>query len=738
MPQSVSSGSRQVSAGAGGCVLRHFLSVLPNLRLKENMVKKGRLSVRQKQCLFLVFHILVVAYAVLFLHPFYGSNDEFSLAAIASGAYGAPTQYFIYIHSGFGWLLKAFYLLIPGVNWYTLVMYGMIFLSLSAVGCVWIRRTERTGAVLAVMLVLACTWPLYVEFQYTKTAAVVTAAGYVLLFCTPDGSRKASDKEGQQGYTAWQRTGILSIGILFLLLGSWIRFHAFGMITIMAFGLWLGRVPAVRRDRDLKRFLLRDCMPCMLAFGMVLGSILLENVLVYTPGSPEAHYREYDRARQQLLDYGVPEWDEYQAEYEALGLTRTDCINLKNWLIADYDRYTADTFRAIVEFRQDRPFQWEYLIDYLVILAEKPLFILGALITFLWLFPLSSWRKRREWAPVLYPYLALTGIYLYFISIYRVLPIVVTACLMGFLIFVWSAAGEEIGEIWNDRLEGKRGLAAGLAGVMLTVGICCRMLVAPVFQAPVQESEPSMAFRSLYDTISRDQKVYYVFDPFTNNGVELGYSIFEKLPKDYLTNIFTLGGWETESPQVVSNLEAYEQRSLLTSLYQSDRAVLISNTLMEHIMLHLQDIYDGIFITYSKVNQIGDFDLFALNYKMSGLKDSEEFTASLDRTYTAENERYDVFEATVNMTPEELEGKSVFLWMESVESGKRRMYQGTWQQQDEDGLYSMLYDSDLSDTDQVRFMVPKLSYPLDDRYEVRIVIREGDKGRKMITENNLY
>lgn len=434
----------------------------------------------------------------------------------------------------------------------------------------------------------------------------------------------------------------------------------------------------------------------------------------------------------------MPEWDEYQAEYEALGLTRTDCINLKNWLIADYDRYTADTFRAIVEFRQDRPFQWEYLIDYLVILAEKPLFILGALITFLWLFPLSSWRKRREWAPVLYPYLALTGIYLYFISIYRVLPIVVTACLMGFLIFVWSAAGEEIGEIWNDRLEGKRGLAAGLAGVMLTVGICCRMLVAPVFQAPVQESEPSMAFRSLYDTISRDQKVYYVFDPFTNNGVELGYSIFEKLPKDYLTNIFTLGGWETESPQVVSNLEAYEQRSLLTSLYQSDRAVLISNTLMEHIMLHLQDIYDGIFITYSKVNQIGDFDLFALNYKMSGLKDSEEFTASLDRTYTAENERYDVFEATVNMTPEELEGKSVFLWMESVESGKRRMYQGTWQQQDEDGLYSMLYDSDLSDTDQVRFMVPKLSYPLDDRYEVRIVIREGDKGRKMITENNLY
>lgn len=102
---------------------------------------------------------------------------------------------------------------------------------------------------------------------------------------------------------------------------------------------------------------------------------------------------------------------------------------------------------------------------------------------------------------------------------------------------------------------------------------------------------------------------FYAFDPVSNTGVELGYSIFEKLPDDYLTNIFTLGGWETESPQIVDNLEKYDCRSLLTGLYTSDQAVLISDTMLEHIMLHLQDIYDGIFITYSKVNQIGNFNL---------------------------------------------------------------------------------------------------------------------------------
>lgn len=691
-------------------------------------MKKKEITVRQMQCLLLVFHILAVVYAVLFLHPFYGSNDEFSLAAIASGGYGKYTQYFIYIHSGFGWLLKLFYSVLPDLNWYTLVMYGMIFLSLTFVGVVWIRRAKRVGMILSMALVLACLQPLYVEFQYTKTAAAVTTAGYVLLFAGSD-DRKRGKAGGYPG---------MVVGIVLLLLGSWIRFHAFGMVTIMAFGLWLPRVRNLWKDRDLKRFLLWDCTPCILAFALVFGSILLENMLVYTPGSPEAHYREYDRARQQLLDYGVPEWDEYQAEYEAMGLTRTDCINLQNWLIADYDRYTEETFRTITGFRKARPFQWEYLLDYLVILAKKPLFLLGALATILWLFPLSTIRKRRSWIQVGYPYAALLGVYLYFIGIYRVLPIVVTACLLSFVMFVWSAVEEEIAEFWEERLTGRKALAAGTAAVALVVCICFRMLVTPVLKPPVQDSEPSAAFRSLYDTISKEKKIYYALDPFTGNGMELAYSIFEKVPDDYLTNIFALGGWETESPQVVSNLAAYEQRSLLTSLYQSDRAVLISNTLLEHIMLHLQDTYDGIFITYSKVNQIGNFDLFALNYKMSGLKDNDALTASLNRTYTAENERYDVFEATVNMSPEELEGRSVFLWMESVESGKRRMYQGTWQQQDEDGLYSMLYDTSLADTDQVRFMIPKLSYPLDDRYEVHIVIRDGDKGVKIRTENRLY
>lgn len=689
------------------------------MRIRGETLKKKTYSVKEFQFLFILFHLLAVIYAVIFLHPYYASNDEFSLAAIASGAYGDYTHYFIYLHSGFALLMKFFYTLFPNVNCYTFLMYAMIFISLSVIGCIWIKKAKRTGMILSMLLILCSISPLYVEMQYTKTAAIVTTAAYVVLFCSPY-SKKLST----------------ILGSILLLFGSFIRFQAFGMVSILAFGFWLTRAWHTFKHKNWKTFFLKDCLPCIFAFALVFGSIALENVLVYTEGSAEAHYKEYDKARQQLLDYGVPEWNEYQEEYEALGLTRTDCINLQNWLIADYDRYTADTFQAIVAFRQARPFQWEYLLDYLIILVKKPLFLLAFLGTLLWLW--ATRKEKKDLCSMLYPYVALLGIYLYFIKIYRVLPIVVTACLLSFLIFVWSLAEDGIANKLEETFLETYFFRSVIFSCILTGGICIRMLITPIFQPAAQESEVSVAFRELYDTISADKDLYYVFDPFTNNGVELAYSIFEKIPDHYLTNIFTLGGWETESPQVVENLSHYEQRSLLTSLYQSDRAVLISNTLMEHIMLHLQDIYDGIFITYSKVNEIGNFDLFTLNYKMSGLKETEDYHASLDRTYTAEHERYDVFEATVDMSPEELDGKSVFLWMESKESGKKRMYQGTWQQQDAQGLYTLLYDKNLTTTNQVKFTIPKMSFPLDDRYEVRIVIRDSDKGTKIVTENLLY
>ena len=103
-------------------------------RVKDLDLKGYRLTGKQLKCFLILFHLLAVAYAVVFLHPYYGSNDEFTLASIASGAYGSMSWYFIYLHSGLGWLIKLFYLLIPSLNWYTIIMYAMIFLSLTAIG----------------------------------------------------------------------------------------------------------------------------------------------------------------------------------------------------------------------------------------------------------------------------------------------------------------------------------------------------------------------------------------------------------------------------------------------------------------------------------------------------------------------------------------------------------------------------------------------------------------------------
>ena len=79
-----------------------------------------------------------------------------------------------------------------------------------------------------------------------------------------------------------------------------------------------------------------------------------------------------------------------------------------------------------------------------------------------------------------------------------------------------------------------------------------------------------MAFRNLYDTITKNKNVFYAFDPVSNTGVELGYSIFEKLPDDYLTNlgsiIFRLlpagsitGAPKKKTMQIIKEAETYDR-----------------------------------------------------------------------------------------------------------------------------------------------------------------------------------
>ena len=107
---------------------------------------------------------------------------------------------------------------------------------------------------------------------------------------------------GQKAEKVEKKQFVQAPGNSLLLLGSWIRFQSFGMVSILAFGFWLARAVGVLKTREWKQFLVCDCLPCIIAFSCVFGSIAAENVLVYTPGSQEEHYREYDKARQRLLD----------------------------------------------------------------------------------------------------------------------------------------------------------------------------------------------------------------------------------------------------------------------------------------------------------------------------------------------------------------------------------------------------------------------------------------------------
>ena len=110
----------------------------------------------------------------------YATNDDTTMVAIASGGYGAPSQYVVFLHLILGYLLKYLFTICNGVNWVTVVFLFSDMLSALVLDMVFASvKREKTGFVctvivldVALLIVLAC-------FSFTVVAYWAGIAGLI-------------------------------------------------------------------------------------------------------------------------------------------------------------------------------------------------------------------------------------------------------------------------------------------------------------------------------------------------------------------------------------------------------------------------------------------------------------------------------------------------------------------------------------------------------------------------------
>lgn len=295
--------------------------------LRRAIFAAGTLNVLFMLVVFLCFHIK------------YNINDDYVMAAYVNGVFGFSEFRLVYINVVTGLLLKLLYSAIPNVPWMGVMQYSFLLFGFTAISFVLLHRWKFIpGLCLSVAVLVFFGLDAYCLMQYTKTAAVATLGGLLLMF----------QSHYEQGSTL---KVMRSTGFVLSLFGFTLRYLQFFSCGLIVCFIVFDFLPRLK-GKNILCSALSILRPYML---LVLSAVLLLAVdSVAYLGNEWAEYKAYNKARTEVMDFGgTPAYSAAPERFEEMGISPHFRGLISEWLFYDSEIVDADTFYELVQIRDD-------------------------------------------------------------------------------------------------------------------------------------------------------------------------------------------------------------------------------------------------------------------------------------------------------------------------------------------------------------------------------------------------
>ena len=311
------------------------------------MIKTEHSAAKQNLFLALGINAVLLGVFLCLFTPCYETNDDFFIRNFVNGAIAEKSSRLIFINVIIGTLLKGLYTLTSAVPWYDLLQYIMLFASFTAMTWILLQRWERVPALaLSICLISIFGLDAYILFQFTKTTAVATVSGVMLIFYS---LRKEIGTKS--------RRITMAAGIILALLGGMYRYQEF--LAVGAAVCWIIIDPltdAIKCGDGGVKYRLRRAFDTVKPFILLLllfGAVRMIDSAAYK--YPEwIEYKEYSKARVQVMDHGTPLYNMYEEGYKNLGISEDYVFQIRNWNFFDPDKLDTETMWKIAALKGER------------------------------------------------------------------------------------------------------------------------------------------------------------------------------------------------------------------------------------------------------------------------------------------------------------------------------------------------------------------------------------------------
>jgi len=530
----------------------------------QEMERKRSLLI--KGCVLLQVFIFVAA--TIITTPFYETEDDNTMAGIALGLWGERDYHLVYTSVILGKIINSMAAAANIVNWYTLLQYLMIFVAFTVIFTVLLSRGNIWRTVfIAGLIGVTFNFQFYHSLQFTKTAAVVTLAGIILLVDVIENDKK--------------NIALVILGGLLLIVGSMYRFDSYGMILCTCF-LWVLYFFAThiknKQFRKVKQYLLYFGLPIVLSLGLYIG-----DKLVYETDAAWKEFSEYNGYRCDLLDYGFPDMDENRQLYESMSLTEYGYTNYVLWDFADTEKLTTDVMGRLVDGKPS-----QRIVPNIVNFWEEGYTHLLTMPFFVILFVAIVWFLMHKQKSILQFGMLMAGflcVETFFVCVGRHQLAYTNAAIVLTVVVLLCYGTREKTLIINHKLL-KTGL--GLAGC----GIC--VLVTGIWFIQGIEKKYNQN-----QNADRDEVTSLIYEDKENiyftkvgYGIETFSDIWKSVEEGEASNSATLGDWLTMSPITIEQLEKYGVSNPYRALSELDNAYLVDSLSAYWKHLYIKETYN--------------------------------------------------------------------------------------------------------------------------------------------------
>lgn len=121
----------------------------------------------------------------------YETVDDFTIMKIISKLDGTYSCYSIYIHPILSFFIMLLYKTGININWYTVFILLLQFISFSLIGTILLNKNKRIGSVFYLMIMSTMYCNLLLIINYTSVAAIVILSGIISILYYLESNKKS-------------------------------------------------------------------------------------------------------------------------------------------------------------------------------------------------------------------------------------------------------------------------------------------------------------------------------------------------------------------------------------------------------------------------------------------------------------------------------------------------------------------------------------------------------------------